>query len=267
MITDKELELLKRKVKRERGINLDYYKENFVKRRVSHRIMDRKIPAIKYIHSLDEQEYQRLFKALSINVSEFFRDEQVWELFQDLILPNLIFYKEETGRKIIRAWSAGCASGEEAYTLAIILKEFLGDDIDDYLISITGTDIDNIALERARFGIYQKERVKNVKKSLLDKYFVTDGTWYEVNDEVKEMVRFRRHDLIHDEPFSHFDVIFCRNVAIYFSKELQEILFENFHHSLHRFGFLVLGKTEAVTGKYRKNFAVVDIVERIYRKL
>jgi len=267
MITEKELDMLKRKVKRERGIDLNYYKDSFIIRRVSTRLAQKRMPAIKYIHLLDDKEYKELFKLLSINVTEFFRDSSVYEMFQDLILPNLVYYKEGIKKKSIRIWSAGCASGEEPYSIAIMLREFFKDKIDDWTITVLGTDIDKVALERAKLGIFTENRVKNVDKQLIDKYFFTDNTWYEVNDDIKSMVRFKIHDLIHDQPEHNFDVVFCRNVMIYFSKELQDGLFEHFYRALNKYGFLILGKTEGVLGAYRQHFAFVDIPERIYRKI
>ena len=265
MITDKEFELLKRKVKRDRGIDLSYYKDSFVKRRVLFRMNKTGMAASKYVISLDEKEYPELFQALSINVSDFFRDSPVFSVFSDDILPNLVHYKEEIKRKTIRIWSAGCSFGEEPYTIAIILKEFFGEK-NDFSISIIATDVDKVALERAKLGIYPKERVKNVPEELLKKYFYTDGEWYEVKEEIKCMVKFKSHDLIHDEPHNYFEVIFCRNVVIYFSRELQEKLFEHFYNALQKYGFLILGKTEGISGTAREKFAVVNMAERIYRK-
>ena len=143
MITNKEFALFKRRVKRDRGIDLSYYKESFVERRVIYRIHKKDISAMEYINSLDSEEYPRLFDALAINVSEFFRDKPVFEFFSDIILPNLVYYKEETKRKTIRIWSAGCAFGEEPYTIAIILKEFFGKKA-DFLIQEMNREINTI---------------------------------------------------------------------------------------------------------------------------
>ena len=166
----------------------------------------------------------------------------------------------------LRIWSAGCASGEEPYTIAIILLEELGDNLGNLLVSILATDIDDDALKKAMQGFYQPFSLKNIPPNILKKYFHSENGGYRIKDVVKRLVRFRKHDLISGEKLRYFDVIFCRNVMIYFSRELQERLFMDFYNSLNDGGFLIIGKTETLTGEAREKFICVNVQERIFRK-
>jgi chemotaxis protein methyltransferase CheR len=179
----------------------------------------------------------------------------------------MIYEKVKKKRKVMRFWSAGCASGEETYSISILLKDLLDEKFDTFIVSIYGTDIDENCLDAAKKGIYQPRQVENVKPRDLKKYFRFDGEMYEISHEIKDMVRFRKQDLFNGIKGGHYDMIFCRNVMIYFTKEMQKKLFERFYKSLNVGGYLIIGKTEGLFGNSRYNFEIINSRERIYQKI
>jgi len=212
-------------------------------------------------------EYDKLLDSLTINVTEFFRNPGTFDFLYENILPELIAEKRFESLKTIRIWSAGCAAGEEPYSLAILLKELLGAKINSYNIKIWGTDIDDASLERARNGVYQTSGMDNLPPNLLSKYFSQGSSGeYILKEEIKKMVDFRKSDLISEMGPTNLDMILCRNVVIYFSRKLQERLFLDFLSCLRAGGYLVLGKVETLVGKAVNLFERVNNRERIFRK-
>lgn len=227
-----------------------------------------------YAKILDAQpeEYKSLFDDLTIKVSWFFRNPLTFELLYKVVLPKMISRKEQSMDKMIRAWSAGCAHGEEPYSVAILLAELLGEQLKDYHITIYATDIDSNALNRARIGEYAEDSVLEIKKGLLDKYFYYDGN-YRIKECVKELVDFSLHDLTSEKVivppqsiFSNFDLILCRNVLIYFSKDLQEKVLNNFETALNEEGYLVLGESEILADDISMGFVCINGLNKIYQK-
>jgi chemotaxis protein methyltransferase CheR len=214
----------------------------------------------------DPTEYDELIEALSISVSEFFRDASVFEYFRKTVIPALIQDKRRKNQKIIRIWSAGCASGEETYSIAILMRDFLGANLGNFLIFVHGTDIDDESMEKAKKGEYTFEEVKNIGKGFLSSYFIFDSGKYRVSDKIKGIVNFEKHDLVSGKPLAHFDVIFCRNVSIYFSRDMHKKLYMDFYNALNNDGFFVMGKTEMLCGSARKLFIPVNAREGIYQK-
>lgn len=214
----------------------------------------------------NDEEYRKLLDVLTVNVTEFFRDPSVFKAFGEKFLPTIIECKEAQGRRVIRIWSAGCASGEEAYSIAIVLKEFLGEKADNFIITIHATDIDEKNLEKAERGQYDDGRLKNVGARLLRKYFERDGK-YRVKEEIKKFVRFKKLDLLSAKPFACLDAIFCRNVLIYLKRETQKKIFTNFHNALVMDGYLIIGKAEMMVEELREKFELVDLDNRIYKKI
>ncbi len=174
--------------------------------------------------------------------------------------------KQEEGKKVIRAWSAGTSNGEEAYSLAILFLEVLEENIADFDAVVYGTDVDPACIEKGKAGIYTAGSMKEINKERLRKYFNERGDNYEVNDSIKKLTRFMAHNLVSDEFLKHLDLILCRNAVIYFTKPLQEMVYSNFARALNKDGFLVLGKVESLWGFAQKYFAAFDNRERIYRK-
>jgi len=266
---DLDFAVLLNRIRKVRGLDCGHYKDKCLKRRIAVRMRANKVATYRdYVLVLkkDPSEYDRLLDALTINVSSFFRDRGTFNIIEDAVLPQLISSKQERNKKIIRIWSAGCATGEEPYSLAICLRELLGDRIDDLIISIYATDIDDGSLQKARLAEYDAQALREVEENRVRKYFTCNGQ-YTVKTGVKDLVKFKRHDLISDRPLTHLDLILCRNVVIYFSRALQDKLFQNFHDGLNPGSYLVIGRTETLTGRTSKMFRPVDIRERVYQKL
>lgn len=251
-----------------KGLDLSTYRQNFIYRRLRLRMLTTKAkgPA-EYIGLLEKnpEEYRFFLDALSINVTEFFRDHDVFEIFQKGALSELISRKAASSYKCLRLWSSACANGEEAYSLAILVKEALKDR-KDWLVRIWATDIDNEALEKAGKAEYRAGDLKKLPKDILTKYFtLIDNTAYRLNDEIKQMVKFQLHNIFHIPPFKGLDVIFCRNIMIYLSREQMMELFKKFAQLLNPKGYLVLGKVETLWE--RTLFVPVDLRAKIYQKV
>jgi chemotaxis methyl-accepting protein methylase len=187
-----------------------------------------------------------------------------------MIIPEVISQKQTQGAKYIRAWSCGAAFGQEAYSIAILFCEALGRRLNDFDIKILATDIDKNALEKAPWGSFDSRTLRNMKAHLLFKYFSQfqngNKVRYTVSDEARALVTFKRHDVLSGSLNPRMDLVLCRNLLIYFQKELQEKALRHLHASLDSGGFLILGKTESITPQMLDYFEVVDLRERIYRK-
>lgn len=250
-----------------KGIDLSQYRQNFLFRRLRLRIQATKCQEqLDYIKLLRErpEEYDRFLDALSINVTEFFRDPEVFEAFGKTALSEIIARKEAMRHRIIRIWSAGCASGEEPYSIAILAKEATRDK-PGFVIKILATDIDDDALERAKKGEYPQKELAKVNPGILNKYFIRpDNECYRVKDDVRQMVRFENCNLKDDPPYKFLDAIFCRNVLIYLSRQQKEALYHKFYRLLNLRGYLVLSKVETLWE--RNLFNTILPKEKIYQK-
>ena len=267
---DKELNAFLCSLEKFKGVDLSSYRENFLQRRLRSRMIATKSESLfHYLRILKKEpdEYKRFLGALSINVTEFFRDPDVFDLFRKNCLKDVIEKKEACRHEIIRIWSAACASGEEAYSLAIIITEELKTKIDNFKIRIWGTDIDKDALEDAKNAEYGPHSLKEVGVETLNRCFTNAGEGlYRLNGKVKEIVKFTQHNLITDAPLKYLDAIFCRNVMIYLKRQQQESLFENFYNALNPKGYLVIGKVESILGAPKDLFIPVDLNKKIFQK-
>lgn len=262
--------LLLNNILEDRNLDFRQYNQGVIRRKIGFRMhMNSVTSYLEYARFLrkDPDEYEKLLSALCINVSEFFRDIEVWVTIRYL-LENLINQKKLKNDKSIRLWSAGCASGEEPYSLAMVLKELLKTWLPDFSLEIHATDIDKKCLAAAHAGIYDKNAVKNLEAKHLKNYFIaqSDGN-YQVKDEIKKMVKFQYLDLIKQDFIKETDVILCRNVFIYFNRELQLHLLRKFHQSLKAGGYLVKGKAETIINEVSGCFEDVDSNARIYKKI
>ncbi|TMA96335.1 MAG: PAS domain-containing protein, partial [Deltaproteobacteria bacterium] len=219
-----------------------------------------------YIRYLDgsRNEYAALLNVILINVTRFFRDPEAWRLIRERILPGLI--EEAATTHSLRLWSAGCSSGEEPYTLAMLVAECLRGSQNDYDVKIYGTDIDEDALATARAGLYRLEALKDVPRELFDGYFVAEGQAYRIRRDVRKWCIFGRHDLTQDSPLTHIDLLVCRNVLIYFDTELQDRLLPRFQYAIRERGYLFLGRAESMLARSRR-FVPVDFKWRIFQRV
>ena len=267
---DREFEALTRKISRERGFGCSSYKEKCLRRRIAVRMRARGVHRYAdYARLLDSDtaEYDRLLDALTINVTKLFRNWEVYAAIAEKVVPTLW---ERTELPRIRVWSAGCASGEEPYSLAVLFHRHAA--ITGMLaqlsrIDILGTDIDRASLTAAARGEFEEADFADTPAELRSRYFAPHPP-FTVSKTVRSMVRFARNDMLQEPPpASDCHLVTCRNVLIYFDRDTQERLFDSFYRALAPGGFLVLGKVETLLGVSRSRFAPVDSRERIFRKL
>ncbi len=247
-----------------RGFDLDGYKDRCIKRRIAARIRNLGYRRIEgYIALLENSavEQERLLESLTIHVSQFFRNPTTFSVLEEKVLPELL--RKRRGEREVKVWSVGCAGGEEPYSIALLCDE-LGGPHD--LVSILGTDVSGDILKKARAGIYEPNRLAEVPHQVLAKYFIREGVRYRLSGRICDKVRFYRHDILQDRPFPRVDLIFCRNMLIYFSRQEQGRILRILADTLVPEGFLVLGRAETMVNESRELFSCVDPVERIYRK-
>jgi chemotaxis methyl-accepting protein methylase len=267
---DDTLEILLEQICQDRGLDLGSYKESFLRRRLGIRMRSRGCLDYKAYGRLlheDPEEYGPLLEALSINLTRFFRDTSTFQALEETILP--VLFQAHTRDRRLSIWSAGCSAGEEPYSLAILLREMLGANLPKWRIKILATDVDAKALSQARTGVYEEFSFRELApryREWVQVYF-TGTSEYQLSNEVRSMVTFERHNLLHDAPPTDLDLILCRNVLIYFGRELQERLYQAFHQALRKGGFLVLGKTEVLPMSWSRHFPVVNVREHIYRRV
>jgi chemotaxis protein methyltransferase CheR len=268
-----DFEELKKGVKKILGFNTDQYKNTYLGRRFNARLRAFNLDSYREYWNLlknDSKEQERLLNDLTINVTEFFRDNTVYRFLYDDVFPLMIERKNR-----IRVWSAGSSDGKEAYSIAMLFFDLLGERNARSKINIVATDIDKACLDRARSGCYISRKGINqtdISKQLSflgkpEEYFdIQDETYY-LKPAVKKLVSFQYHDLISGPKKQNFDIIFCRNVVIYFSRGLQEVLYMDFYNALNPGGFFVMGKTETLVGEARGRFQSYDSRERIFQKV
>ena len=262
------------KVYKERGLDFRQYKESSLRRRIKRRLGGRNVASCQeYLKVLDTdpEEYKRLADCLTIKVTDFFRNPEVWQILREGVLPEVIREKikkrkENEGFKpVLRIWSAGCATGQEVYSMAILLDQLLRERKDDLEVIIWGTDIDKESLLKAQQAEYKSDMIKGVPQKVLSNYFDFNDN-FKLKSHVTDMVYFKSHDLVMNEPLRHMDMILCRNVVIYFERPLQEKVFMDFYHGLSGGGYLFLGKAETLIGPAKQRFEVIDKRWRIYQK-
>ncbi len=249
------------KLTTEGRIPCDGYKHSCLRRRVNVRLRATGAESfLRYADLLDQtpDEWAQLRDALTVNVTSFFRDRVVYETLRDRVFSQFA----RSGRPV-HAWSAGCASGEEAWTLAMLLADSCGLEGTHLL----ATDIDRRCLDRARAATYQSALVQDVPAQLRDAFLVGDEP-VTVRADLRARVRIERHDMLAESPpAEELDLISCRNVIIYFVRDAQELLFERFANALRIGGVLVLGKVEMLSGPARARFKAVNARERIYERV
>ena len=250
------------------GQDFSLYKKSTVYRRIERRMGIHQIGRIAhYVRFLQEnpQELDLLFKELLIGVTGFFRDAPAWEALKGEAIPAILARYPDGGT--IRAWSAGCSTGEEAYSLAIVFREALeqAKPNGNFTLQIFSTDLDRDAIDRARQGSYPANIAQDVSPERLRRFFFKEETGYRVGKEIREMVTFATQNVIMDPPFTKLDILICRNLLIYLAPELQKKLIPLFHYSLNPGGVLFLGSAETA-GAFTDLFAPSDIKARIFRR-
>lgn len=227
------------------GVDFTYYKQTTIRRRIARRMALNKIGTLKdYLKVLQDDKVasEDLFNDLLIPVTEFFRDTKIFQIMREKVFPVLT--NRVTEGNSIRIWIAGCSTGEEAYTLAIALHEYLGENLEGKEIQIFASDISEVAIAKARIGFYRKSQMRNVSETILTKYFTASTSGYKIKRQIRDLCIFAVHNFLTDPPFARMDLITCRNVFIYMDSFLQKKSLTTFHYALKENGFLLLGKSE-----------------------
>jgi chemotaxis protein methyltransferase CheR len=257
--------LLRRFIEQTLKIHCSNYKEDYIKRRLLSRMRSTDTSTyegyLKYLKT-NATELENLRNALTINVTEFFRDNDVYDSLRHDLLPELL-----KQRKRLRIWCAGCSTGEEPYSIAMILSEFIAQN-KEISAQIYATDIDNVVLARAQEGIYNSKAMGKLTEGQIHRHFIKlpDGN-YQVKPHLKELVRFRPHDLMSGIPISKWlDLITCRNVTIYFTEKQKDDLARMFHSALVSGGYYIMGKTEYLGRQVEHLFSARNSVQKIFIK-
>jgi two-component system CheB/CheR fusion protein len=267
MMEDPQFEALLGYLKEARAFDFTGYKRASLMRRVGRRMAQ--VDVHSYSDYLDflqvhPDEFTALFNTILINLTGFFRDPDAWAFLREQVLPQLLAGKDPDAP--IRVWSAACASGEEAYTIAIALAEELGVDQFRQRVKIYGTDVDEEALNQARLASYTDRQFAGVPAELVERYFDAAGGRHVFRKDLRRSVIFGRNDLVQDAPISRVDLLLCRNVLMYFNAEAQARILSRLHFALADHGVLFLGKAEMLLG-HGGTFVPVEIKRRIFRKI
>lgn len=239
-------------IKRQTGIDLGLYKEKQMKRRLTSLRDKRGFQTFAdYFRAVkrDEQLLHELLDRMTINVSEFFRNPSRWERLRTNLLPDLIEHQRK-----VNVWSAACSTGEEPYSLAILLHEFL----DWNQIRILATDLDETVLHKAEQGIYHERSLKEVTPQQKTTYFNKNNEFYQVSNELKQVITFKKHNLLADDYSGQYDLICCRNVLIYFTDEAKTFIYKQFAKHLREGGILFVGSTEQIFQPEKYGFEAID---------
>ncbi|WIF94712.1 CheR family methyltransferase [Caminicella sporogenes] len=241
-------EKFKELIYKKTGINLSFYKERQMKRRIESLIKRNNYNSYEeYYNAIckDKKLYDEFINYLTINVSEFYRNPEQWKVLKDEIIPYLM-----KDKKKLKIWSAACSTGEEPYSLVMVLSNFFP----LREIEIIATDIDKEALNKARVGLYSEKSIENIPSEFKRRYFEPVGNSYKISSEIKNCVKFKQHNLLEDKYPDKCDLIVCRNVMIYFTEEAKEFIYKNFNKALNQNGILFVGSTEQIILPHRYNF-------------
>ncbi|MTJ49295.1 CheR family methyltransferase [Dolichospermum sp. UHCC 0259] len=264
---DLDFENLLQYLRINRGFDFTGYKRSTLMRRVMKEMETLNIDSfINYQDYLEvhPDEFRNLFNTILINVTAFFRDSSAWEYLAKEIIPNIIKNKQKDEQ--LRFWSAGCASGQEAYTLAIVLAEILGVEEFRKRVKIYATDVDEESLTQARQASYSAKNIVEVPLELRDKYFDLVNKHYVFRQDLRRCVIFGRHDLLQDAPISRLDLLVCRNTLMYFNSETQGKIINRFHFALNDHGYLFLGKAEMLV-MHSNLFIPIYLKDRVFAKV
>jgi two-component system, chemotaxis family, CheB/CheR fusion protein len=254
-------------VRESRGFDFSGYKRSSLERRIAQRMSAVGVSGyeeyLDYLQ-LHGDEFSQLFNTILINVTSFFRDAQAWDYLAEEIVPQLV--SSRLPDSPLRIWCAGCASGEEAYTTAMVFARVLGDVPFRERVKIYATDIDEDALNQARHGVYLPRQVEDVPPEALERFFERTDQRYTFRKDLRRCVIFGRNDLVQDAPISHIDLLVCRNTLMYFTADTQSQILRRFHFAIDDAGVLFLGKSEMLI-THAHLFAPVDLKRRVFRKV
>jgi two-component system CheB/CheR fusion protein len=263
---DRTVDALLDRIRNVRNFDFRNYKRGTLKRRIDRRMAERRCRSVgDYLTLLDREpgEVDALIASMLIKMTSFFRDSETWDALGSRVIPQIL--QQRRGNEEIRVWCAGCATGEEAFSMAILLAEAMGPSFHTQELKVFGTDLDEHAVAYARRGVYTRQQVEGVPKEILARWFVEEPMGWSVRKEIRRKVVFGVNNLVSDAPISRIDLLSCRNVFIYLDANLQKRVLTRFHYALKRNGVLVLGKSELIPFA-AKLFEPIDLPRRIYRK-
>ncbi len=252
------------------GKDLSNYRLSCIQRRLSLRMTLLKIASLdEYMEYLCAHpgEIEQLLDTVTIHVTEFFRDPEVFDAIAKTVLPEIVSRKLRSPSRTIRVWSAGCSTGEETYSLAMLMMRQLRLGGADLALEVYGTDVSNDAVATAIEGVYDARKIEGVPEDIRRKCLRAQGTGYRVASEVRRCVGFSVHDLFSPAPYSLLDLVVCRNVLIHFDQRARDGVLKEFHAALGNSGLLVLGRSEAVAGAALDWYELVDPRNKVYRKI
>ncbi|MDH3997924.1 MAG: protein-glutamate O-methyltransferase CheR [Desulfuromonadales bacterium] len=247
-------------------IDLGQYKDRCIKRRIAKRLRACVVSDVDaYLALLDSNsdELDTLAATISIHVSQFFRNPDTFRVLESKVIPDLCHRARVAGRREITLWSAGCSSGEEPYSLALLADAMAVTDLE---IRVIASDVSEPVLALAKEAAYDATRLKEVPPSVLDRYFVTQKRRFQLVERIRDKVEFFRHNIMTAQAYPQADLILCRNVLIYFTRSEQDRILTRFAQCMPAFGALVLGRSETLVGAVRGYYSTEFPLERVYRR-
>ncbi len=248
LLTDADFELFRKVIYDESGITFSATNRSILDSRLKERLRDKNMNDVRSYYSLimsDKEEMKVLLDSVTTNLTRFFRNQPHFDTLVHYVIPALIEEKKKRGENTIRIWSAGCSTGEEPYTIAMILKDILPP---PFTFEIMASDLSLKCLMVGKQGFYEEARIQGIPPNYLDRFFTKNGSGYQVVDDVKKHIRFDYHNLKHDAGLRNLDIVFCRNVLIYFDDEAQLAVVNRFYDSMAAHSFLFIGHSESLFG-------------------
>ena len=265
-LSDAEFKAIAELLRDRRQFDLGQYKDRCIRRRIAKRLrLCKVVNFAAYLErlELDRDELDTLLATISIHVSQFFRNPDTFRILEQKLLPDLCRRARARGRTELTLWSSGCASGEEPYSLAMLVDDLKAPDL---TIRILATDISEPVLEIARSGLFDASRMKEVPPAVLETYFRAEHGQYQLIERVRDQVEFLQHNIMTANEYPAADLVLCRNVMIYFTRQEQERILSRFAAALPEHGALVLGRSETLAGSMRRYYHAEFPVERVYRR-
>jgi chemotaxis protein methyltransferase CheR len=270
------VEDIAKELKQHHAVDLGSYNNSFLLKKIKSRMagLGMTVPGEYLAHfRKDPGEALLIMQEIGINVSLFFRNPLIYAIIEQQILPSIIEAKQHSGRQEIRVWSAGCATGEEPYSIAILLRRLLTEEIKNWKLYVFATDIDQKRLTSAAAGVYPRAKLADTRLEIVDEYFIQSQGDYRLNPEIRKMVNFTLDDLASTDKiapaasiFGSFDLVLCRNVMIYFNDSAKTRAVQKFTKTLNSSGYLILGESEWIDDSLKSDFIEIDQTNRIYKK-
>ncbi len=252
LLTDAEFDQFRKLIYDKSGITFSATNRSILDSRLKEKLRERQIPSIADYYKLiiaDDDEMKKMLDSVTTNLTRFFRNQPHFDALINYVIPHVIEEKKKTGDTTIRIWSAGCSTGEEPYTIAMILDDILKP---PYKFQITASDISLKSLMVGQQGFYPDSRISGIPQNYLDRYFIKNDKGYQVKSDLMSKIKFDYHNLRNDSGVHNLDVIFCRNVLIYFDEAAQKATIDRFWDAMGKHGYLFIGHSESLFGMETK---------------